>query len=123
MNKRLIISISMLLVGAALFTGCRAEITKEPEASLAPGLTKTEGRVISDSIVEGIVTKLTDKSLSMTVEGVKWEFALNDETKFIVQKLEENGSPVLSGSYILVNYEKNENGERIAKNISHVIVN
>ena len=123
MNKRFITNIATLLIGAALFSGCQAEISKEPEATLAPGLTKTEGRIVSENIVEGIVTKLTDKTIFITVEGVKWEFSLSEEAKFIVQKLEEHGNPVANGSYVMVHYEKSENGERIAKNISHVIVN
>lgn len=125
MNKRLLITITLCLMSAMALSGCKLQVAKEPEATLPPGLTKTEGRIVSTDpkIVEGRVTKLTDKAMCITVQGVEWELLLSEESKFILQKFEENGDAIVTGTYVMIYYEENENGQRVAGKINRVIVN
>lgn len=90
----------------------------EAEAPIPPGITKPEGRVISASpkIVEGRITKLTDKKMCISVQGVEWELILDETGCTTIQRLNELGVEIVKGTFVTVHY-KEENGTRTATKI------
>ncbi|MBR7164317.1 MAG: hypothetical protein IKD21_05050 [Clostridia bacterium] len=93
----------------------------EPEATLPPGITKPEGRIISTNpkIVEGKITKLTEKKMCISVQNVEWELQLDETSRNIVNRLNELGVEIKKGTFVNVHY-KEENGNRIATNVMRV---
>ncbi len=95
------------------------------KASLPPGVTNPEGGVISMNppAVEGRVTKLTEDHIYLMVQGVEWKLELDDKTEWEIKRYKELDMPVMVGSFLMVYYEEDEDGEREATRIEHVTVN
>ena len=113
----------MIVSLVSLFSGCTKEA--EPEASIPPGITKPEGRIVSTDpkAIEGRVTKLTDKKIWVSVQGVDWELTLNEDTKAAIKKLAEHDIIIEKGTFVVVYYDVDEKDKRTATRIERLRVN
>lgn len=113
----------ILLTCLSLFTGCGEKT--EPEAYVPPGITKPEGRIVSSDpkAIEGRVTKLTDKKIWVSVQGVDWELNMNDDAQFMIKKLAEHDIIIEKGSFVVVYYDIEEDGSRTATRIERLRAN
>ncbi len=123
MNK--LITVLLLSLALGLLSGCGNAPDTEPEATLPPGITKPEGAVISTDpkIVTGRITKLTDKTMCLSVQNVEWELVLGEEALFTLEKFAEHNVEVRKGTFVKVYYEENESGKREAGRIERVTAN
>jgi len=117
-------SVILLLLTLMLLPMCGC-MQSAPEATLPPGITKPEGSVISMNppVVEGRVTKLTDDHIFLSVQGVEWKLELDDKAEWEIKRYKELDMPVLVGSFVMIYYEEDEDGEREATRIEHVEMN
>ncbi len=123
MFKRSLACFLLLVSLASLFGGCTDKT--EPEASIPPGITKPEGRIVSTDpkAIEGRVTKLTDKKIWVSVQGVDWELTLNEDARFAIKKLAEHDIVIEKGTFVVVYYDVDEKDNRTATRIERLRVN
>lgn len=122
--KKTFLIISLIII--CLLSGCKDSdqysAPAGPTPTIPPGITKTKG-VRYDTLMEGVVTKITKEKIFVSVEGKNWEFTLSDRAKEEMKIYDEKyNTPVVHGSYIQVKYEKLATG-LIANNISFVTAN
>lgn len=124
MHKKVL---SMLLLPLLMFalSACGGQKKAEAEATLPPGITNPEGGVTSTDpkAVEGRVTKITDNAITLKVQGVEWNLALTEHTKWEAERFAELEMPIVKGSFLLVYYEETEDGNRQATKLEHLSVN
>ncbi len=120
----LILLLSACCVGAGFWILGTSSTADETVAPIPPGITKPEGRIVSANpkIVEGRITKLTDKKMCISVQGVEWELVLDDTGRKTVQRLNEVGVEIVKGTFVTIHY-KEENGKRIATKIMRLEAN
>lgn len=114
----LILLLSACCVGAGFWILGAGNIAGETEDTIPPGITKTEGRIISTNpkIIEGRITKLTDEKMYISIQGVEWELVLDETGRKTVQRLNELGVKIVKGTFVTIHY-KEEDGKRIATKI------
>ena len=129
MIKKIITIALILLLGAACITaGCLIlnPNTPKEEVTEQPGVTITDGRVLPGTAptkyVEGKITKLTDDKMFLSVQGVTWEMTLTEESRAIVDRMNELDIEVKVGTLVTVQYV-NVNEDRIVKNVLRVDAN
>ncbi len=123
MNKKNLF-ILMLLLFVLLFSACGNQ-SSLPEATLSPDITNPAGGVFltDKTAVEGRVTKINDKEIVLKVQGVEWELALTEHTKWEVERFAEVDMPIVTGSMMLVYYEETEDGVLQATKLEHLRTN
>ncbi|MBE7036235.1 MAG: hypothetical protein E7403_02960 [Ruminococcaceae bacterium] len=123
MGKKLI-SMMLLLIFCIALPGCSEKKEPEPEATLAPGITRPEGGIESTDppIVTGQVTEVKDDKIILNVQNVEWELLLNDHTQWEKQRFAELEMPIIKGSFLRVYYEEAD-GKRTATKLEHLKVN
>jgi len=111
MIKKIITIAIILVLGAACVTagililGNNADnIATTPQ----PDVTITDGRVLTATdaggIIEGKITKLTDKKISLSVQGVDWELNLTEKIHNNINRMNELGIEVKVGTLVTVQY-------------------
>ena len=128
MIKKILTIIIVLVLGAACvlagyFILKKPATIQEPEATLGPNITKTEGQIISENHVQGRITELTEDTMHITIQNVDWDFSLNDYTKYAIARLNELGVEIRRGTMVDVEFQTNENGQRVATNIMRTEMN
>ena len=123
MSKKFLACFLLTISLATLLGGCSEN--PAPEASIPPGITKPEGRIVSTNpkAIEGRVTKLTDKKIWVSVQGVDWELTLNEDTKNSIKKLAEHDIIIEKGTFVVVYYDVDEKDKRTATRIERLRVN
>lgn len=95
--------ISAILLCLLLLTGCGA---KAPKTDLS----FTEGRILEPGEskgmlgVEGKITELTEKTISINVAEVIYKINLTKKFNEQVKRFKENGRPIKTGTYVQVFY-------------------
>ena len=123
MNKKNLF-IGMLLLFVLLLSAC-GNLSSLPEATLSPDITNPAGGVLltDKKAVEGRVTKINDKEIVLKVQGVEWELALTEHTKWEAERFAEVDMPIVTGSMMLVYYEETEDGVLQATKLEHLRAN
>jgi len=126
-KKILTIAIVLILGAACVLAGWfllkNPAGIQEPEATLAPGITKAEGQILSENHVQGRITGLTEDTIHINIQNVDWEFSLNDYTKYAIDRLNELGVEIRKGTMVDIEFETGENGQRTATNIMRTEMN
>ncbi len=122
MFKKVLSIAFCLTLCVAIFSGCGEKATPTPTASVPPGITKPEGRILTldPPIIEGRVTKLTEKKIWVMIQGVEWELNLNDEAKDAIKKLAKNDIVIEKDTFVVVYYNNEENGSKTATGIERL---
>ncbi len=129
MIKKFLSIFLVLLLGAACVTAGYfiLDVQNANTAENAqPGVTKTEGRVLESKarikVIEGKITKLTDKKIHLAIQGVDWELTLPETVRDAIKLMNEKGIEVKKGTYVNVQYET-VNGDRVVKQVTRLISN
>ncbi len=112
MIKKIITIAIIVLLGAVcvtaglLFLGNKR--ADDAAAVSQPGVTITDGRVLAATdtggIIEGKITKLTNKKISLSVQGVDWDLALTEEVHNNIKRMNELGIEVKVGTLVTIQY-------------------
>lgn len=130
MTKKIFAILLILLLGAVCVTAGYFILDRpgktDAEAVQQPGVTKTEGRVFSTTsrtkIVEGKITKLTDKKMFLSIQDVEWELILPENVRNEIKILNEKGIEIKKGTFVNVQYQV-ENDQRIATKVMRLVSN
>lgn len=129
MTKKLLSILLVLLLGAACLTAGYFILDVENAGTAQtsqPGVTKTDGRVVNGNsrikIIEGKITKLTDKKIRVLIQGVDWELTLPETIRDEIKLMNEKGIEVKKGTYVNIQYEV-VNDERVVKKVTRLVTN
>ncbi|MBR2499601.1 MAG: hypothetical protein IKB60_00825 [Clostridia bacterium] len=110
-----------------LLSGCsnQTPIEPEPTPTISPSITKPQGVFYETTppMLDGLVTELTDDTITVTIEDVPYELKLSKRAKEEI-KIYKNkyDTPVSVGSFMQIKYEETKEG-MIANNLAFVKVN
>ncbi|MBE7010928.1 MAG: hypothetical protein E7418_05505 [Ruminococcaceae bacterium] len=120
MNKGISLCLVILLCLPVL-AGCALQI-EEPMATLAPGITKPEGGIVSTNpkVVEGRILKLEKDEITLEVQGVKWNMDLTEEAQKMLKRYDELGIEIRKGTFVMAYYREDLDRDREVTRIERV---
>jgi len=88
------------------------EITSQNETP--PGITKPEGEIFSTDppAVSGRVVKISDESITIMVENVKWKMDLSEQAQKEKARFAELDMPIQKDDYVIAYYDLDQEQDK-----------